>query len=115
MIYGYYAPLEDADALGLFPEPAKLELAEFPNCKWDVAEDPFKWELRDIDTGAILAELEILLGDYAVDTKFLDCVTEFFANHMADAQDKALSIIKQDWSLKRFTVAEYADWAEENR
>lgn len=115
MIYGYYAPLEDAVALGLLPEPIEPELAEFPDCKWDATEDPVKWELRDTDTDAVLAELEILLGGYAVDTKFLDCVTEFDADHMADAQKKALSIIKQDWKLKRFTVEEYADWAEENQ
>lgn len=115
MIYGYYAPMEDADALGLLPEPAKPEYAGFPTCDWTPTDDSLKWELYDTENDVVLAELTVILGGYDVSTEFLDCTTEFSADHMADAQDKALSIVKQDWKLKQFTVAEYADWAEENR
>lgn len=114
-MFGYNTPLEDADALGLLPGPIELEYAEFPACNWVPTDDPLTWQLRDTENDVVLSELTVILGGYDVSTEFLDCITEFSADHMADAQDKALSIVKQDWKLKQFTVAEYADWAEENR
>lgn len=114
MIYGYDAPLEDADALGLLPEPAEPEYAEFPACNWVPTADPLTWQLRDTENDVVLSELIVILGGYSASAEFLDCTTEFDADHMADAQDKALSIVRKDWLCKNFTVEEYADWAEEN-
>ena len=107
---------EDPDALGLLSDPGVPEYAKFPTCEWVPADDPDKWELYAKEDDVVLAELTILLGNgYDVLSKFLDCATEFDADHMADAQEKALSIVEQDWHLKLFTVGEYTNWVEENQ
>lgn len=114
-MFNCYAPYEDADALGLLPNPIEPEYAEFPTCEWVPTDDPLKWELYATEDDVVLAELTIILGGYMVDTKFSDCSTEFDADHAVAAQDKALSIVQQDWNLEWLTVGEYADWVEENQ
>lgn len=115
MVYGYYAPLEDADALGLLPEPIEPEYAEFPACDWVPTNDPLTWQLHDTENDVVLSELTVIIGGYGMSIEFLDCTSEFDADHMADAQEKALDMVRDGWLYKSFTVEEYADWVEKNR